>query len=46
MADSPKCLKVMVAYLKAGLQNRTYYNYLWAACKAEKEDSMELSWNL
>ena len=35
----------MVAYLKAGLQDRTYSNYLRAACKAEKEDSMELSWS-
>ena len=27
----PKCLKAMVAYLKAGLQVRTYSNYLRAA---------------
>ena len=27
----PKCLKVMVAYLKAGLQVRTYSDYLRAA---------------
>ena len=39
----PKCLKVMVAYLKAGLQDRTYSNYLRAASEVEKEDSMELS---
>ena len=39
----PKCLKVMVAYLKAGLQDRTYSDYLRPAHKAEKEDSMELS---
>ena len=39
----PKCLKAMVAYLKVGLQVRTYFNYLRAAQEAEKEDSMELS---
>ena len=33
----------MVAYLKARLQDRTYSDYLRAAHKAEKEDSMELS---
>ena len=32
----------MVAYLKAGLQVRTYSHYLRAAQEAEKEDSMEL----
>ena len=36
----PKCLKAMVAYLKARLQDRTYSNYLRAAHKAEKEDSL------
>ena len=39
----PKHLKVMVAYLKAGLQDRTYSNYLKAAWEVGKEDSMELS---
>ena len=39
----PKPLKVMVAYVKASLQEKTYSNYLWAAREAEKEDSMELS---
>ena len=39
----PKCLKAMVAYLKAGPQYRTYSDYLMAAHKVEKEDSMELS---
>ena len=39
----PKCLKVMVAYLKASPQEKTYSDYLWAAREAEKEDSMELS---
>ena len=39
----PKHLKAMVAYLKVGLQVRTYSNYLRAAQEAEKEDSMELS---
>ena len=38
----PKHLKVMVAYPKAGLQVRTYSDYLRAAWEAEKEDSMEL----
>ena len=32
----------MVAYLKAGLQVRTYSDHLRAAWEAEKEDSMEL----
>ena len=32
----------MVAYLKVGLQVRTYSDYLRAAWEAEKEDSMEL----
>ena len=34
----------MVAYLKAGLQVRTYSDYLRATREAEKEDSIELSW--
>ena len=38
----PKWLKVMVAYLKVGLQVRTYSDYLRATWEAEKEDSMEL----
>ena len=38
----PKQLKVMVAYLKAGLQVRTYPDYLRAAQEAGKEDSIEL----
>ena len=33
----------MVAYLKVGLQVRTYSNYFRVAQEAEKEDSMELS---
>ena len=32
----PKQLKVMVAYLKVGLQVRTYSDYLRAACEAEE----------
>ena len=32
----------MVAYLKVGLQVRTYSAYLRATCEAEKEDSIEL----
>ena len=39
----PKCLKAMVAYLKASSQEKSYSDYLWAAREAEKEDSMELS---
>ena len=35
----------MVAYLKVGPQVRTYSNYLRATREAEKEDSIELSWN-
>ena len=38
----PKQLKVMVAFLKAGPQARTYSDYLRAAREAEKEDSIEL----
>ena len=34
----------MVAYLKAGLQVRTYSNYVRATWEAEKEDSIELLW--
>ena len=37
----PKWLKVIVAYLRAGLQVRTYSDYLRATQEAEKEDSME-----
>ena len=40
----PKQLKVMVAYLKVGLQVRTYSDYLRATQEAKKEDSMELPW--
>ena len=39
----PKQLKVMVAYLKAGPQVRTYSDYLRATREAEKEDSIKLS---
>ena len=39
----PKRLKVIVAYLKAGPQVRTYSDYLRAAREAEKEDIIELS---
>ena len=39
----PKQLKVVVAYLKAGPQVRTYSDYLRAAREAEKEDSIKLS---
>ena len=33
----------MVAYLKASLHKKTYFDYLLAAREVEKEDSMELS---
>ena len=39
----PKRLKVMVAYLKVGPQERTYWDYLRVAREAKKEDSIELS---
>ena len=39
----PKYQKAVVAYLKAGLQVRTYSDYLSAARETEKEDSMEFS---
>ena len=39
-----KQLKVMVAYLKVGLQVRTYSDYLRASRENEKEDSIELTW--
>ena len=35
----PKCLKVMVAYLKVGPQVRTYFDYLRVAQEAEKSRS-------
>ena len=35
----------MVAYLKAGPQVRTYFDYLRAAREAKKEDSIELTQN-
>ena len=41
----PKWLKAIVAYLKASPHEKTYSDYLQAAREAEKEESMELSWN-
>ena len=38
----PKQLKVMVAYLKADPQVRTYSDYLRATREARKEDLIEL----
>ena len=38
----PNQLKAMVAYLKVGLQVRTYSDYLRATHEAEKEDSIQL----
>ena len=35
----------MVAYLKASLHEKTYYDYLQAAREVEKEESMEVSQN-
>ena len=43
--ELPKWLKVMVAYLKASLHERTCSNYLWAAREVEKEESMKLPQN-
>ena len=40
----PYQLKVMVAYLKAGPQVRTYLDYLRATKEAKKEDSIQLPW--
>ena len=40
-----KWLKAMVAYLKAGAQEKIYSNYLRAAREAEKEEMMEPSQN-
>ena len=39
----PKQLKVIVAYLKASTNEKTYSGYLWAAWEAEKEEAMEPS---
>ena len=41
----PKQLKGMVAYLKAGLQVRTYSDYLRSTREAEKKDLIELPWS-
>ena len=38
----PRLLKVIVAYLKVGLQVRTYSDYLRATREAEKEELIEL----
>ena len=38
-----KLLKAMVAYLKAGTNEKTYSDYLWAVREAEKEEAMEPS---
>ena len=38
----PKQLKVMVTYMKVGLQVGTYSDYLRATWETEKEDSIEL----
>ena len=41
----PKCLKAMVAYLKASTNEKMYSDYLWAVREAEKEEAMEPSHN-
>ena len=46
MADCPRDLKAMMAYLKASPHEKTYSDYLQAVRGAEKEESMELSCNL
>ena len=38
-----KCLKDMMAYLKASPQEKTFSDYQQAAMEVEKEDSMEQS---
>ena len=42
----PKQLKVMVAYIKATTNKKTYLDYLQAVQEAEKEEVMEISQNL
>ena len=39
----PKWLKAVVAYLKASANEKTYFDYLWTARRAEKEEVMEIS---
>ena len=41
----PKCLKAMMAYLKASAHEKMYSDYLKAAREAEKEEAMEPSHN-
>ena len=41
----PKQLQVMVAYLKASPQEKTYSDYLQALREAKKKDFMEPSWS-
>ena len=42
----PKWFKVMVAYLKASTNEKTYSDYLWATQEAEKEEieAMDSGW--
>ena len=42
----PKQFKVMVAYLKASSNEKTYSDYLQAVCEAEKEEVMEPDHNM
>ena len=42
----PKWFKVMVAYLKASGNEKTYLDYVWVAWEAEKKEVMEPSCNL
>ena len=42
----PMQLKVMVAYLKATANEKTYSDYLQVAWEMEKEETMETSWSL
>ena len=41
----PKQFKVMVAYLKASGNEKTYLDYLWVAQEVEKEEPIEPSCN-
>ena len=45
MLGCPKDLKQWCPTLKPGCMKKTYSEYLQAAREAEKEESMELSWN-
>ena len=41
MGGQPKWFQVMVVYLKASSNEKTYSNYLWVVCNVEKEEVKE-----